>query len=323
MILNSIGVTGEPVDPGIPFEKLGDIDPIFLSGAIQPLTLRAIATMLISAMPAAERAALGAFFMSSGDAQYAIDGDDWRRSAQAMRAMDRLARVPSASLDSYPDAPLFYIHMGASQRTIVHDVEDFVRRWKRRHGITERRFHTEKLPLYLQVWDLREGWTGDRYDRAREQTLKQISRQFKVSVSTTASRYNSAFQLITGHDFSMDLWRRLLGPLKLSGLFVDAEAILAAPMRRRLASPIRREVPDSVVTPKVQRAHSTGLVENESARKDGGLESLEVLWDAEDLMARGLSDEEIAERLGVSLVEITYIRDRTEEFRQIQHGRNE
>jgi len=67
MVLNSIGVTGEPVDPGTPFEKLGDIDPAFLSGSIQPMTLRTMATTLINALPAAERAALGAIFTTSGD----------------------------------------------------------------------------------------------------------------------------------------------------------------------------------------------------------------------------------------------------------------
>jgi hypothetical protein len=281
------------------------------------LTLRAIATMLIRALPPAERAALGAIFMTSGDHEYANDGDDWNRSGQGMQAVLRLAQIPSASLDSSPDAPLFYIHLGASQRTILRDVEDQVRRWKRHRGISERRFHTEKLPLYLQVWDLREGWTGKSYDRALEQTLRQIAFRLEVSVSTVASRYGSAFNMITGHDFSPNVWQRIMGPLKLSEVFVNAETIVSAPVRRRLQSPIRRPVPDSVVTPKAQKPHAVSAVEHETAYIDGGQMYVDYLMDIEELTAKGLSDQEIAQRLEVDVKVIAYLRGRAGEFRQI------
>ena len=36
LMLVAIGVTGEPVAPDTEFEQLGDVDPAFLSGAVQP-----------------------------------------------------------------------------------------------------------------------------------------------------------------------------------------------------------------------------------------------------------------------------------------------
>jgi hypothetical protein len=276
-----------------------------------------MATMLIQTLPAAERAALGACFMCSGDHEYAIDGDDWRRSEQGIQAALRLAQIPSAALDSYPDAPLFYMHLGASQRTIVRDVEDLVRRWKRRRGIPERRFHADKLPLYLQAWDLREGWKGDGYDRTREHTLAQIAKQLDVPVSTAASRYIAGFRMITGHEFSPDVWRRIVAPLKLSEVFVEPEILLSAPMRRRLQSPVRRPVPDTVVSPEMDQPHTSSVVERETQTVGSEQESVDLLLDAEDLIAKGLADEEVAKRLEVSPEIIHYIRGRTNEFQQI------
>jgi hypothetical protein len=56
LILGSIGVTGEPVSPETRFEDLiaGDNDPAFLSSSVQPMTFRAIISMLINGMQPAE-----------------------------------------------------------------------------------------------------------------------------------------------------------------------------------------------------------------------------------------------------------------------------
>ncbi len=53
-MLGMIGVTGEPPDPTCSFEDLGDLDPAFLSGSIQPMTIRNMISILIAALPAAE-----------------------------------------------------------------------------------------------------------------------------------------------------------------------------------------------------------------------------------------------------------------------------
>jgi len=319
LMLGLIGVNGEPVSPGTSFEDLGGckIDPAFLSGAVQPMTLRAVSVMLINSLPPAERAVLGAILTTSGESEYAIVGDDAARSEQKRQALGRLAQMSSGALDSYPDAPLFYIHLGASLRSIERDLKNVVQRWKQRQGITERRVHTKKLPKYLEVWDLREGWTGDGYDRTREQTFRMIARRLKLEVSTVASRYLSAFKMITGYEFSPDLWRRLIGPLKLSELLGDPTATLSVPVRHHLRSPVRRPVSESVVGRPTDKAHVSGIVEQGSMIPDD-MGSVDLRLDLEDLFKQGLSDEEITEKLELDSPDaVAYFRTRLEDFQGI------
>lgn len=319
-MIGAIGVTGEPVDPAKSFEELGgcDLDPAFLSGAIQPMTLRSVAVMLTRLLPASERAVLGAILTTSASDEYALDGDDADRSFQKIAALCRLAQLASPAMDSYPDTPLFYVHLGASQRTIVQAVKEQVRRWKQRRGITERRVHTSKLQSYLDVWDQREGWTGSGYQRSREHSFTEIMRQSKQSLSTIANQYTSAFQMITGRKFSPSLWWRLFGPLKLSELFVDRAEILSRPIRRHQQSPVRRPVPESVVAPVLQDAPGSGMVEEGSAVTDD-LTLSDLRLDLKDFFNRGLSDEEIARRFGVrDPDEFAYAQARLSEFRNIQ-----
>ncbi len=205
--------------------------------------------------------------------------------------------------------------MGASQRTIVKDVEEQTRRWKKRLGIAEHRVHTGKLAKYLEVWDLREGWTGSGYGRMHERSLREIAQQLKLSISSVASRYRSAFKTITGHEFTPHLWRRLLAPIKLSETFNDPAQVLSAPMRRRLTSPVRRPVPETTLGTKDQESRDVGIVESERPVRDDQ-QSTDFLIDLQDLYEQGLSDLEIAERLEHDVAEIEYIRSRYTEFKE-------
>jgi len=316
MMLGIIGIHSEPVDPSTSFKELDgddDLDPAFLSGAVQPMTFRSMATAMINALPRAELMGLGAHFINAADEEYAIDGDGATGSLQRMLATLRLTQLSSPSLDSYPDSPLFYIHMGASQRTIVRDLEEQIRRWKQKRGITERRVHTGKLAKYLEIWDMREGWTGDGYDRTREEMLIEIAKQLKIPLSTVASRYRSAFKMITGHEFCPALWYRLLAPLKLSEVFNDPAQILSAPMRRRITSPIRRPVPETTLDSQVRGPGDVGTIEAESMICDD-LRLTDFKIDLEELQERGLLEHEIAERLDCSVDTIKYVQNRFNEF---------
>ena len=324
VMLGSIGVTGEPVNPGTSFEKLDACkpDPAFLSGAVQPMTLRLVATMLINALPAVPSERFGNILRVSAADEYAMEGDDVDRSLQRWQALSHLSRISSPALDSCPDIPLFYIHLGASQRTIVQDVEQQVRRWKQRRGISERRVHTKKLQSYLDVWDRREGWTGYCYQRSREQSFIEISKEMKHKQSTVVNRYRSAFQMITGHEFLPDLWRRIFGPLKFSELLGDPAEILSAHVRHQLRSPVRRPVPDSVVTPNLNQDHTIGIVEQKSTipHDPHNYNKADLLIDLKDLIKEGLSDKEIAQKLDFGNLEdedIAYIRTRLAELGEI------
>ena len=294
------------------FEELDDdrVDPAFLSGALQPITCRGVAAMLISALPCAELAALGSLFINASDAEYAIKGDDDSKSIQKNLAKSRLAQISSPAFDSYPDSPLFYIHLGASQRTILDDVTNQVNRWKRRRGIEERRVPKSKLLSYLDVWDLREGWTGEGYDQHREKKLIDIAKQMKKPINTIFNQYQSAFEIITGHRFSPALWYRLFAPLKLNRIFQNPEATFSGPMRRRLSAPVRRPIPDSSISPAFHNERGASVVEQGSIYMDDQALT-DILIDAEEMIAKKLSNEEIAIKLGCSTDIIEYLRERS------------
>lgn len=171
-----------------------------------------------------------------------------------------------------------------------------MRRWKARRGDGSSKVHTAKLSQYLQVWDLREGWTNGGYDRSRERSFAAIARRLKKPLSTVPTHYRTAFEFIVGHAFSPGLWWRLFGPLKFSRLIGDATAAYSAGTRRRLQSPVARPLPDSVVSPAGDAARTSSTVERGSAVVDNAAYT-DLLIDLQDLIARGLSDGEIARRL--------------------------
>lgn len=299
LALGALGVVGEPVDPAAPFADLvgPDGDPAFLSGSVQPMTLRSVAAMLIAVLPPSDRAAVGALLLSSGTEEcYAGTGPDALPDYRAA-ALGELDRTPSAALDSVPVAPLFYVHLGASQRAIARDMEEQVRRWKAKRGGGSSKVQAAKLPEYLEVWDLREGWAGGGYDPSRELTFKTIAGRLKQPLSTVAGRYRAAFEFVVGHEFTPELWWRVFGPLKYGRLLAGAAARPAG-TRRHTRSPLPRPVPDSVVSAGGSEGADGVVGRGSVAHDDIGQSDLRM--DLQDLIARGLSDEEIADRLDLA-----------------------
>ena len=319
LILDTIGVNAEPADPALSFSQIGaaDLNPAWLSGAVQPMTLRGMVFTLLNALPPAERGAVAAVFQSSIRPEDGVVGDDARKSLQARKAMMIMSQMPGPIFDSYPDVPLCYLNPEASQRTIVGDVENLVSYWKRRRHIAERRVRTDKFRSYLTVWDSREGWDGGRYDRSREKGLTEIGQEVRMPVSTVMNQYRSAFELITGHTFSVDLWRRLFGPLKFSSLFAAASDSWSNPIRRRLQSPVGRPVPESVVSPGDVESRSGGVVRNEAVTDPATQES-DLLLDIEELIRAGRTDDQIVAELELTdPALVAYLRTRLDEFGKI------
>jgi len=316
LALGAIGVTGMPVSPSTPFAELigPDSDPAFLSGTVQPMTFRNLTAMMLTALPAAERAFVGSLLLTSGSEEYR--GDENLKDQRLSEALDRLSKAPSAALDSVPMTPLFFVHLGASQRSIVRDLEDQVRRWKAKKGDESSKIHTAKLQDYLDVWDLREGWTGCGYDRSRESRLLAIAKNRKTSLSTIASRYRSAFELIVGHEFKPELWWRVFGPLKFSRIFGDSASHLSEGVRRHLRTPLPRQVPDSVVSGESDSARSNSTVEKGTAvGGDGAVR--ELILDLDELIGKDLSDTEIADRMDLDPETVGYYRRHDGELRSL------
>ena len=315
-LLGMIGVTGEPPDPSSSFESLGDLDPAFLSGAVQPMTVRNMITLLVQALPPAELQLLRAVLDVAVNPAYAIAGDS-DLNLQKQKAHAHLAQLSSPIFDSYPDCPLYYIHLDASQRRIVDDVEVHVRSWKARRNIPERRSRIQNLSAYLSVWDLHEGWKDGRYELESEQSFGQLAKQLGIAKPTAVNAYRAAFKRISGHDYTPELWIRVMGLAKFSALQNGSRKSLMSRYRRLISSNAPKPAPESRVERKLAEHGEVGLIERQSTL-DGDQDLVELLLDASDLIQRGLADSDIAQKLDLKDSELVeYLRRRIADLRDI------
>jgi hypothetical protein len=294
-LLGMIGVTGEPPDPTCSFEDLGDLDPAFMSGSIQPMTIRNMISILIETLPSADLQLVRAALAVAVDPDYAIP-DDIDQRLQKRKADSYLMRFSSAVFDSYPDAPLYYIHLDASQRRIVEDVEVFIRRWKEQRNIPERRTRIQEFVDYLKVWDLHEGWSEGGYKVEEEKSFGQIAKELRLPKSTVVNAYRAAFKRLVGQEFAPELWIRVMGLVKLPALNSQPASKLTGRYRRLISSNAPKPVPESRVENEPPEHGEVGLIESESAH-EGDQKFVELALDATELIERGLADSEIAEKL--------------------------
>lgn len=313
VMLGAIGVTGEPVAPDLEFENLGATCAPFLAGAVQPVTLRALATMLTWNLPPAELRVIAATFLSAVNPEYAIEGDDERQAGQRTAAIERLTQLASPSLDAIADAPIFHVHLASSQRTILDDLRQQMRYWQERRIEPPGRLRVANLAEYIEVLDLREGWTGAGYEVSQELPFGLVAQRCRQPQSTIFSRYRSAFELIVGHPFTPQLWWRIFGPLKFSRLFANPADSLTTLIRHRFQSPARREVPESIIwTP--PRPHMATPTERGPDSICAEADGVDLVVDLTDLIAQGLDNEEIARRLDLNAEMVATFRDRSAEL---------
>jgi hypothetical protein len=265
--------------------------------------------MLLIALPKAERAQLGRLLNESAE----YDSGDTR---EMLSIHERLGALAGDVWKSYPDAPIISINLQASQRAINEAVETLVRRWKLERGITETRRRDDKLEEYPAVWDLREGWSGGRYEGTQEKQFHEIAAQLRPAMPTVVNRYRTAFQYLTGHDYRPELWIRLFGPIKLareSNPDGDSRLACYRPWRTRNLRPVA----EGVLLPGRSEADSPQFLAGAGiAASDIGLVELQL--DVQTLIERGDSDEQIRQELdhygdlpeGLLADVITELRDR-------------
>ncbi len=300
-ILGMIGVIGEPPDPARSFAELGsdELNSAWLSGAVHPATMRGLAAILIAALPKSTLAQLGRIFLTA-----ACDELEDRTPRQ-IEAMQQLTVAGWEGLNSFPNEPLVSINPAASERKITEAVDVLLKEWKEQRGLDERRDRSDKYDEYLEVWDLREGWRNGVYDRSAEQTFREIAASTKRSVSTLNNQYCRAFELITGHRYSRELWFAMFGPIKVTELIGSD----AGRTRRPATSPTPRPVPDSVVSSDSEQATSAGsVVGNAQGGSDTGL--VELLNDISTMVGLGRTDAQIAAELDLPPEYIPYLRSR-------------
>ena len=305
LALGEIGVTGEPQDPSMDFEQLDDarMTRDFLSGAVQPMTLRAQAALLLNMLPPSNLVELGTLMRTIGLQMQEIGEEQSALDTQRRLASVYLSQMVSPALDGLPQAPLYYIHLETSQRQIVADLERQVNHWKSVRGIPQRRRRTEKLDEYLEVWDRREGWRHGHYERARSRPFEQIAIELEEPKQTIVNKYRRAFYWITGHDFSIRNWLHTVALVKFAGIGGRPDSLPNNVLRRLLNPSAPRPVLESVLVDKPVEHGQVGLVEAKSAVADTIVDR-DLILDLQDLIARGLSDEAIAEKLELRDAEI-------------------
>jgi DNA-binding Lrp family transcriptional regulator len=294
LVLQAIGVSGDPPPPGASSESLGanSLSKGWESGAVAPITFRGLADMLLFGLPPEARLELGQLLTASAEST-----ED--PSYQNYQFLLELKKLRHSAFDAFPNKPVVGINVHAPQRVVVQAIEHLLRQWKEKSEIPERRRRNYKPDDYLAVWDLREGWTMDHYDSAREQTFLQIAQQLGVPISTVANRYRSAFRLIVGRDYTAELWARVLGFLKVAEL-VDPEELPKQTLRRpwRSRQP-RRPVPESVLQPSHSDGESdrilnvAGVCQDEIAYRN-------LILDIKALLEQGESNDAIRQKLELS-----------------------
>jgi hypothetical protein len=291
IILGVINVAANmlPPDPQFGPEALEvhDLSAVWAGGAVAPAMLRTLAQVLMLALEAPQRAELGRLLTES--AEYASESFE-------MQGINlRLAKMPDPVWDKFPEVPFISINLQSSQRAISEAIGELVRKWKEERQIPERRRRDDKLEEYLQVWDLRDGWTEGRYESRAEQTFREIARKTSTPIGTVVDRYRTAFRYLSGHEYAPDLWIRLMGPLKLSqGVLAPDETGLT--MRRPSVSPNLRPVTESVLLPGRTEFEGTPFLQGAGVTQSD-VEVVDLSLDIQTLLVRGLNDGAIVGEL--------------------------
>lgn len=292
VMLQAIGVTNDPIAPSAGPEELGlsAVAKAWQKVALWPMTFRGLAGAMLTELPTESRLAIGQLLVQSAQA-------DINPLQPRYRLFNEFSQLRDASLDNVPIAPIIGVNINAPMKTIVEALEQQVRVWKDQAGVTEHRRRDDRLPEYLKVWDLREGWEGDHYDIRQEKTLEEIAHELRESFPTITNRYKSAFRYLVGHEYQPALWARVMGAFKASRLLYP-DSVSRCSGRRPWKSPGLRVVPETTLGARREPAQGHGgtFLESMAVVQDMR-DSAELVMDLQDLLAKGWTDKRIAEEL--------------------------
>ncbi|WP_166819994.1 hypothetical protein [Thalassoroseus pseudoceratinae] len=286
--LAHIGIRGESIDPALDFEQLPGADRLeesWLTGAVHPISVRRIAGLLISSLPESALAELTAIFIMARDTPSRVS------ETPRVYALNHLSSATAEWLDQLFDEPLVSVNPQATNDQIRQAVNHLASEWRESRNLPRTRVRADVFPAYFTAWDLREGWHEGRYDIDRERTLQEVARELNESVSTVQNHYAAAFQLITGHQYSPELWWKIFGAYKLSLLGVGRSN--ARSLQRPRVSRSEREVPETQLGASVE--HLAAPLAALKVFTHYQIEDLRM--DVTNLQSEGSSIEEIAQRL--------------------------
>lgn len=289
-IVNAVGVSGAAPDPSLEFDELGGqgSSNSWRSGAISPLTLRGmISRLLVVLKPEEFRQIMQSIF----DAMESKDDE----GEQRMEALLSLQRIGDPLDYAFPE-PLVTINPQMASGIVKRDLDLLLTEWRDRLGITAGRDRSDNYADYLKVWDTREGWEKGTYFPDRERTLREVAEALGINDANANSRYRRAFKLITGYEYSPEMWVRFMGIVKLSHSSVEALGRIARNRPLRNRGP--RDVPESVVSSSESTQGFVSGLSSEVSKENEELRDLMI--DISQRMNSGASNEEIQESLGIA-----------------------
>ena len=307
-LLALIGVSGEPPDPKTPFSELGEseLNNAWLSGAVHPVTLRGMAGILLATLPESTLGDLGLYLIEAS-----CEKNDKEKYSRE-NSLSKLASYKCEVLDSYTAEPLVSVNPAASQRQISEAIKSLHGQWKNERELKEQRDRSDKNKTYLEVWDLREGFSEEgAYNISEEQKLSEIAEVVGSSISTVSNHYRSAFEMIIGKPYSPELWWNTIGVFKLSK-FDLKHNILSQIRPRKSRTP--RPVSESRLGLGIDSLKQTHL------QKKHEYTIHELIMDISSLIDQGLSDDEIQSNLEIKAKTselaqlLTWMRSRTSEI---------
>lgn len=288
MILYLIGVTRDYPPPSTEASEFTrGMMPSWLNGAIAPLTYRAMAASLITELSPSCREVIAAL--------REVHAGNPNDTAGQLSVMTCWLRLESSELDSIPAMPAVSINLDAPLEDILKAVEDQVKAWKRDRQVPNRRRREDKVKDYMKVWDQREGWVGDGYDPRREMSLLEIARATKCSVETIRNRYQAAFRLIVGHDYSPELWSRLFAAFKFQ-TFLEGRYSRRRPRTSRQVHRVQVISETDLQRLPTRRRGST-LIETLHSARDSSARQL--LSQIHDLIQQGWDDPRISKEMAL------------------------
>ena len=309
-MLQQINFTGDPLPPQRGNEMFVDdeLASFWMDGAISPIRVRTLVTNMFACLPPETLQAVGELLIRGA----AVD----RKSQEAYLLVQDMSKGKYPHFDDLFPELMININPRAPQRAIIRAVDDLVRSYKEKHGISETRRRDDRFDEYIAVWDLREGWANGQYDCQREKLFKQIAEEVRRPLQTVVNQYNSAFRLIFGHDYSPEAWFNGVGLLKYLELIGGGLARITKMRPKQTRRP--REVPESTLQSKKPACadnddgddHGGGTAYQTATPQAANLGDIELAMDLQSLISRGYTNSQILTELDIQSEElVNYFRD--------------
>lgn len=297
-LLRQIQVSSADYPPSTEFEVIVRAHPIpdWMTKGIELQTYSNLAEILISCMPSNLLREVGQIMIAASSE---IDG-------ARVEALADLIRVRDPGIHSYTGEPIVSVSPHLSVRAMDEQLSQFLNEC-RGDGVPERRIRVDRFDDYFQVWDKREGWSRSEgeYLRERKSSLAEVARTLGISISTAGNRYCSAFQLITGHPYTLGNWVRIFG---LNFWTVEeADAYQRAALRRRAGLP-RASGPAPIPESRIAKGPETRRL-TEQLEVSDRISEWEIEDDIRTLLRSGKNRERIADELELSIEVVQSIID--------------